>query len=297
MSKFCSESVAPITDEKFCSECGAKIRENNIDSPVVKPTDASNSMCYNENPSQQPISQFPTDIQLKNRKKAKGCLISFLVVIFAILGLLIVIIATSSDDDSNNPNTNQQQNVDTVIQHLTEIGLTEDEAKAVKADLESVGITSLSSLEKAAGTGIDELQAFVFSGSGVSGTLTIEKRKTYFIGSGNITLFDASKGGKIDTITRYILTSDEKIHFMVSAQDYVKQCLKSPSSAKFESTVTGEWSVSRKDDTVTIASYVESQNSFGAMIREEYVVQISYSTDNCLYCQIGSQVAYGTYQK
>lgn len=287
MSKFCSNCGAPITNGNFCSECGYKIR-------TEQPEFNATTTDYQNNTFNQPISTLPTERQLQNRKKAKGCLISFVVIIFIILGLLITIIATSSKND-NNSNTSQEQNVDTVIQKLSEIGLTEDEAKAIKADLESVGITSLSSLERATGTGIDELQAFVFSGSGISGTLTIEHRKTYFIGSGNITLFDASKGGKLDTITRYILTSDEKSHFMFTAEDYVKQCLKSPSSAKFESSVTGDWSITRKDDVVTIVSYVESQNSFGAMIREKYVVQISHSTDSCLYCQIGDQVAYGKY--
>lgn len=273
----------------FCMNCGYNFE-----------TGAAGS--FPQTPIQQPIQpiqpfQQPIVKNSKGHKAAKGCLLSFVIVVFAILALLIVIIATSSNNSDNDPDTTQTQTADTVMEKLTEIGLTKTEAEAIKADLESVGITSISSLKEGSGTGIDELQSYVFEGSGVAGTLTIENRQTYYIGSGSIDLFNKDKGGKLDTIERYKLTSDEKLHFMFLAEDYIKKCLVSPSSADFESTITGSWTVTRKDDVVTVVSYVEAPNAFGAKIRNKYMVQINYSSDTCSYCQLGDQVVYGTYQE
>lgn len=86
--------------------------------------------------------------------------------------------------------------------------------------------------------------------------------------------------------------------FMSDAENYVKQGLKAPSTADFPSQIlSGDWKVNRKDDVVTVSSYVDAQNSFGAMIRSNFIVQISYSTSSCLYLEIDGQVMYGTYHK
>ena len=59
----------------------------------------------------------------------------------------------------------------------------------------------------------------------------------------------------------------------IIAQDYVRDTLKSPSSAKFESinraTITRQGS-----DKYTITSWVDSMNGFGAVIRTRYTVQV-----------------------
>ena len=37
------------------------------------------------------------------------------------------------------------------------------------------------------------------------------------------------------------------------------------------------WSITKKGDVVTIESYVDSQNSFGAIVRSYFVIKIKYA--------------------
>lgn len=63
------------------------------------------------------------------------------------------------------------------------------------------------------------------------------------------------------------------------AQVYLKSILKSPTTAKFESYHDG-LSIKLNDTTFNINGYVDSQNSFGAMIRAEYKCNVYYTSDN-----------------
>lgn len=232
-------------------------------------------------------------------------------IIVTILVVLMAIFALVSDNSENTDtgtsdttasiraeetSTQPVRTVSESVQLLMDEGLTEEEANAIMNDLNSVGIEELVSLKKGSGEGVDKLQAYAFSSESVSGVLTIENRKTYYIGTGNLDLFNASEGGKLDDVTRYLLSESEKYMFMADAESYVKQGLKSPSTADFPSHVfSGDWKVTRKDDVVTVSSYVDAQNGFGAMIRSNFIVQISYSSSDCLYLEIDGQVLYGEY--
>lgn len=66
-------------------------------------------------------------------------------------------------------------------------------------------------------------------------------------------------------------TSKNKEAYGVIAKEIVLNCLKSPSTAKFP--WISEFSMQRNGDTVAVSGYVDSENSFGAMIRAEWVVQ------------------------
>lgn len=232
------------------------------------------------------------------------------VIVTILIGLMVIFTIVSDNSENNDigeydsyisvgSNDSSTQPVKTVsesVQLLMNEGLSESEANAIMSDLNSVGIKELISLKKGSGEGVDKLQAYAFSSESVSGLLTIENRKTYYIGTGNIDLFDSTKGGKLDDVTRYIISTSEKYMFMSDAENYVKQGLKAPSTADFPSQIlSGDWKVNRKDDVVTVSSYVDAQNSFGAMIRSNFVVQISYSTGSCLYLEIDGQAMYGTY--
>lgn len=64
--------------------------------------------------------------------------------------------------------------------------------------------------------------------------------------------------------------------FRDNSMETVKSNLKSPSSAEFPGSFWDGydgWLYFIKDNVVTISSYVDSQNSFGAMIRNEFIVQ------------------------
>ncbi|QVY64230.1 hypothetical protein [Polaribacter sp. Q13] len=57
-----------------------------------------------------------------------------------------------------------------------------------------------------------------------------------------------------------------------AAQQFVEKQLKSPSTAKFPS--LNKANVEKLNNIYTISSYVDSQNSFGAIIRSNYVVKL-----------------------
>lgn len=70
------------------------------------------------------------------------------------------------------------------------------------------------------------------------------------------------------------------------AEDTVKQNLKAPSTATFSS--IRETQIKRSGNTWTVSGWVDAQNSFGAMLRSEYTVKITftskynYTIDSCI---------------
>jgi len=60
------------------------------------------------------------------------------------------------------------------------------------------------------------------------------------------------------------------------AEDTVKQNLKAPSTATFSS--IRETQIKRSGNTWTVSGWVDAQNSFGAMLRSEYTVKITFTS-------------------
>lgn len=89
------------------------------------------------------------------------------------------------------------------------------------------------------------------------------------------------------------------------AKDYAKQCvdkiLKAPSTADYPGSWLdpyNDWGMSKLNNLVTVASYVDSENSYGAMIRSTFrmQMQINDSTWSVTYFEFDGQVLQGTYQ-
>jgi len=240
-----------------------------------------------------------------NKKVNTGCGVSVAVVLalfvaFAILAGTMSGEDTPTDENSTNPpieETTTKITDKVVALIIEECGVSEEEAETIKADLKSVGIDDLKRLDEFEGAQVDGMKSFEYSSGKVSGTLIIKEGKTDYIDSGDIVLFDDEKGGAIDDISRHYLSKDEKTTYLYSAEELVKQNLKSPSTADFPNWYGGDWSVSRKDNVVTVVSYVDAQNSFGAMLRSKFAVQYDYTTGALLYFNFDGEVVYGTAQK
>ena len=69
-------------------------------------------------------------------------------------------------------------------------------------------------------------------------------------------------------------TSDRKVMSIVFAEDVIKKTLKAPSTAKFVDVQAYE--LSNLKDVWAVNGYVDSQNSYGAMIRNQWEVQLDY---------------------
>lgn len=63
-----------------------------------------------------------------------------------------------------------------------------------------------------------------------------------------------------------------------SVKEYVKKNLKSPKTAEFPRAIESQNHVKKVDkNTFTVKSWVDSQNSFGALIRTKFICNVRYS--------------------
>ncbi|PIR85230.1 hypothetical protein COU15_02415 [Candidatus Kaiserbacteria bacterium CG10_big_fil_rev_8_21_14_0_10_45_20] len=85
-------------------------------------------------------------------------------------------------------------------------------------------------------------------------------------------VISAGAGGE-NTSQQQSGVSDSQTHIM--AQNYVKQVLKSPSTADFS--MFDYRYVDLGDGRHKVTSYVDAQNSFGAEVRSDYSVILSYN--------------------
>lgn len=98
---------------------------------------------------------------------------------------------------------------------------------------------------------------------------------------------------------RNTLTNDEKSLIKYYVEDVVKESLKSPSSAKFPGSGLSpfeDWNMKKIDNLVTVSSYVDADNSFGANIRTAFIAQVKMTDDGngkLTYLEMGGEVYYG----
>ena len=72
---------------------------------------------------------------------------------------------------------------------------------------------------------------------------------------------------------------DKALAFQM-AESFVKNRLKSPSTAKFASIIDDEVSMKNTENcTHIVKSFVDSQNVFGATIRNRYIAVLTYSKE------------------
>jgi len=96
--------------------------------------------------------------------------------------------------------------------------------------------------------------------------------------------------GSTRTTTRDSTEAYDKVILMTVTEDYVKQYLVSPSSAKFPR--NQEWSITDNGSTIIVRSYVDAQNSFGAEIRSNFLAKYSLPKVELQYLEIDGEVMY-----
>ena len=174
--------------------------------------------------------------------------------------------------------------------------LSEEQAQKVINDFKKVGISTPIYFESLSSNSTDK--SFKFSNDKISGTLVVSNGKTSYISSGGVELFNSKKGGALANIEDYYLSSYESNYYKGMAEQHVKQYLKTPSAASFpDLTDTSAWIVSRYKDTVTVSAWVDSQNSYGAQLRSDFVIQMSYASQgtSLTYAEIEDKVLYGSF--
>ena len=100
------------------------------------------------------------------------------------------------------------------------------------------------------------------------------------INSGTIKFYE--NGKKVEDLKNRLITIEEKTQLQLWAKEHIKKILKSPSSAEFPGGFLSpfeDWSFSKNGTSYTVSSYVDSQNSFGAMIRSQFTITYEWKDE------------------
>ncbi|MGO0903539.1 hypothetical protein ACYZFO_10720 [Clostridioides difficile] len=173
-----------------------------------------------------------------------------------------------------------------------EIKMSEDEQKISKViDTEPKKIKNIANILKECG--IEDFDSIKHDDGLDNAHFDGEKGyRIEFSGSKNIILYinkdnsvynvrwannDFYKDSKVvSKVSDYTLTIDEKTELQLQCENGVSAVLKSPSTAKFPNIT--EWAFSKDKEKIVVQSYVDSQNSLGAMLRSDF--QITFTSDS-----------------
>lgn len=156
-----------------------------------------------------------------------------------------------------------------MINNLTALGFTAEEATDIQSIFYKIGITSISNVQASNDESIDKLTAFVGYANGNEQKkfwFTIEKRQLIYAGFRDETLYDTSKGGILKNIND-VHIPETKVDMetyttlQVKAQDAVKQYLNYPDTANFP--LYDGWGIARNDNDYKINGKVNAKNAFG----------------------------------
>ena len=100
---------------------------------------------------------------------------------------------------------------------------------------------------------------------------------------------------------RNTISNTEALQIKDYCEQIINDILKSPSSAEYPGSFLNpfeNWNMMKKNNLVTVASYVDAQNSFGATLRSQFVIQIQMDDEgngSATYVQFDEQVLMGSY--
>ncbi len=100
---------------------------------------------------------------------------------------------------------------------------------------------------------------------------------------------------------RNTLSLTESLRIKDKCKDVVNQVLKAPSTAEYPGSwydPLNDWGMKKVNNLVTVSSYVDAENSFGAKPRTYFVMQFRMNDDgsgSLSYFKFGNQVITGSY--
>lgn len=103
--------------------------------------------------------------------------------------------------------------------------------------------------------------------------------------------------------SRNTISTTEGIRIKDYCKEIIDSVLKSPSTAEYPGSFLdplNDWNMVKKNNLVTVSSYVDAQNSFGAQIRSKFIIQIKMNDDGsgkATYVQFDGEVLKGTFKK
>jgi hypothetical protein len=94
----------------------------------------------------------------------------------------------------------------------------------------------------------------------------------FFIGVGLVLNATLPKSAAMNTTNRFAACD--------MAQDFVRDRLKAPSTAQFASCGGSDTTITHNSDDWAVTSWVDAQNGFGALIRSDYHVYMTYNPNS-----------------
>ncbi len=251
-------------------------------------------------------------------KKKKGCLKPFLIVfgsIFAV-SLFASLFAPETTSNDNEEDVIQEveaqdtveveedvkeavpvEKLDPSVEKLIDsLDISIDEAKEIYAVMQSVGFSEISNITIDEVANNEEFTLLDLIADDFSVKLMLQNKSPLWISAGKISLYNKEEGGVLENIQDYVI--DNEFTFIDYSKIYVEQVLKSPSSAKYPGSILerDKWQLGRYKNVISVSSYVDSQNSFGAMIRSNFFIQMDYDTGDLLYMIFDDEEIFGSIQ-
>lgn len=173
-----------------------------------------------------------------------------------------------SNSKSSAPKTPETQSY---INKFQTIGINATQEKNIREALNKCGITQVESIKR-----MDYSQiGFDIKAKNVDETifLYVKENNKNRVEQICFSAEDLYMNGKVlRKLADYTLSTDQRLKIQISSEDYVRKSLKSPSTAHFPN--YDEWNIYKKHGVIFAESYVDSQNSFGAVIRSHFKLTI-----------------------
>lgn len=194
-------------------------------------------------------------MEKKKKKKKKWIIIGIVVLV-----VLVMLFGCNTDENTKLAN-----------EYGVEVALIEDLASSCeKIDIvfEEADIDELTS--EAAALGYED---YLFD-------VTFANDKVTTIKSGTITFYDPANEVVVP-IWDKLVSSDEAVFLSVQAQLLVEDGLKAPSTAEFPGAPYSEpdWRINKNGERYIVTSWVDAENSFGAMVRSNYTIVYDWNGD------------------
>lgn len=200
---------------------------------------------------------------------------------------------TETPKATKTPKPTETPAIDSSVKAIMDgTGLSQQDAEVAFEVIKSVGFERVDRLEFFMET--ENLRGYLASlGYTKDFLVSFVRNEVFAISRDEIVLYDRDAGGILDNITNYTLTDEEKYTFEGATQMMVESVLKAPSTADF---LNDKWVVVREKDLVKVWGSVDAENSFGAMLRNDFYAEWSYSTVKPLYLNLAGDVVYGSQQ-
>jgi hypothetical protein len=207
------------------------------------------------------------------------------IVLFLVTGFIGMAIGPAPNTISTTQHDTQHIQKKSPIQN--ELIASPEEEGSILSTLNSVGINSVKSLNVDANLVIPDDQTikgyYLIDDSNRKIVIYFTPEKTVYriVFNGSV-LYE--NGNIVQKIQDCTFKGNEESTLRQIAEKITKKHLKSPSTAKFPS--MSEYSFSKDKGIATVKGFVDSQNSFGAMIRTNFIMTYDVKNDKLVNYQV-----------